>query len=359
MQRVYSPIDLSLFGDGIHHWQMKDGRGRNDQRFRADQVVHIAENLLKFQNRDGGWPANLDWLAMIEVEEIYKIRNNTLGRSTFDNRNTYPQIEYLAQVFRVTGLRRYRDAAARGLDYLLRQQRSTGGWCGKDVDAITFNDDVMAGIMSLLLNIREGATQFEWLDPNLRARLSARLSASLDRAIDATLKCQIEVNGKKTAWCQQHDHLTFKPVGARTYELPSITAQESVGVIRFLMELPNPSAGVVAAVEHAVAWLEAARIEGLRIETVPIAPVVFEGFTAKFDRIEVRDPKARPIWARFYEIDTNRPFLCNRDGKKVYRLSDVHLERRVGYGRYGYWPAELLAVHHPAWKSRMAAKANR
>ncbi len=351
MQRVYQPIDLSLFHDSIKHWQMKDGRDRNDERYRPDQVVHIAENLLKFQNEDGGWPANLDWLAMIDVAEIHKLRNNTLGESTFDNRNVYPQIEYLARVYHVTNLPRYQQAATRGLRYILQEQRATGGWRGRDVDAITFNDDVMVGIMRLLLSIREDAPQFGWLDPELRSRLSQ----ALDQAIDVTLKCQIQVDGKKTAWCQQHDHLTLKPVRARTYELPSITALESTGVVRFLMEVPNPSNDVIAAINSAIVWFEASKIEGLRIDTIPITPVRFETFTAKFDRREVDDRLAPPIWARFYEIETNRPFFCNRDGIKVYHLSEVKLERRAGYAWYGDWPVELLAEHYPTWKSRISS----
>ncbi|TWU12995.1 Pectic acid lyase [Symmachiella macrocystis] len=350
LQGNYEPIDLSLFRDSIHHWQMKDGRGRNDLRYRPEQIVHIAENLLRYQNADGGWPTNLDWLAEIDVEEIRKIRKGSLGRSTFDNRNTYPQIEYLARVFQVTGLPRYRKAAVKGLDYLLREQRPTGGWRGKDVDAITFNDDVMVGVMRLLLKIRNGSPDFAWLDPQLRARLDR----SLEQAIDATLKCQIEVNGRKTAWCQQHDHVTFAPVRARTYELPSITPQESTGVVRFLMELPHPSPEVIEAVESAMAWFEASKIEGLRIKTIPITPVRFENFTAKIDRIEVQDPQAPPIWTRYYEIETNRPFFCNRDGIKVYRLADVKLERRVGYGWYGNWPVHLKTDLYPAWKARIS-----
>ncbi|MEZ6145432.1 MAG: pectate lyase [Planctomycetaceae bacterium] len=236
---TYEPIDFSLFRDSIHHWQMKDGRDRNDARYQPEQVVHIAENLLKFQNEDGGWPANLDWLAIIDVQEIRRLRNNTLGRSTFDNRNIYPQIEYLAKVAQVTGLSRYRQAATRGLEYILQEQRATGGWRGRDVDAITFNDDVMVGIMHLLLDIRQNPPHFDWLEPDFKTRLSQ----ALGQAIEVTLMCQIQVDGRKTAWCQQHDHVTFQPVKARTYELPSITALESARRRSLSHGTPQPDSG--------------------------------------------------------------------------------------------------------------------
>lgn len=348
-ERTYEPIDLSPFSDSIHHWRMKDGRGRDDERYRPDQIVHIAENILAFQNQDGGWPANLDWLAKLTVEEVYGVRGSSLRHSTFDNRNTYPQIDYLARVFSVTGLERYKQAAERGLDYIVREQRQTGGWRGRDVDAITYNDDVMIGIMNLLLAIQEKAPHFRWLDRERRAGLRQ----ALDRATEVTLRCQIRVGAEKTAWCQQHDHETFEPVKARTYELPSITANESVGVVRFLMRLPSPTKEVRDAIDSAVAWLEAAKIEGIRVKTISIEPIRFEGFTAKTDRVVIPDDQAPLVWARFYEVETNRPFFCNRDGTKVYRLSDVHLERRAGYAWYGGWPAELLADEYPAWKKRV------
>ena len=208
----------------------------------------------------------------------------------------------------------------------------------------------MVGIMNLLLAIQEKAPHFRWLARERRASLRQ----ALDKAIDATLKCQIRVGGKKTAWCQQHDHETFEPVKARTYELPSITAQESVGVLRFLMRLSSPTEEMRNAIESGVAWLDGAKIEGIRVKTISIDPVHFEQFTAKIDRIVIPDNQAPPVWARFYEIQTNRPFFCNRDGTKVYRLSDVHLERRAGYAWYGRWPAGLLAETYPAWKKRVS-----
>ena len=67
----------------------------------------------------------------------------------------------------------------------------------------------------------------------------------------------------------------------------------------------------------------------------------------------VRDPEASPVWARFYEVDTNRPFFCNRDGIKVYTLAEVTLERRTGYSWYGDAPAKLLESDYPKWRKRI------
>jgi PelA/Pel-15E family pectate lyase len=347
---AYRAIDVTPFADAVRHWQNKYGRDRNDARYAPEQIVEIGDNLLRYQNPDGGWPKDVDWLAIIEYEEVRRLRGHTLDRSTLDNRNTYGQIEYLAQVYEQTGFERFRAAAQRGLDFILSEQRPTGGWRGADVDAITFNDDVMTGVMGLLRDIRQGAAHFAWLSAESRERVEE----ALRKGIAATLACQIVVDGKKTGWCQQHDHATFAPVKARTYELPAICSAETVSVARFLMELPEPTPEVVAAIEGAVAWLEGVKIGGIRVERIPIEPVRFENHTAKEDVIVVSDPAARPVWARYYEIETNRPFFCNRDGRKVYSLAEVALERRTGYGWYGYWPAALLAEEYPVWKARIA-----
>jgi len=92
----YDPIDVSLFRDSVNHWQMKYGRDRKDARYTSDQIVEIADNLLRYQNPDGGWPKDLDWLAVIDYEEVRKLRGDSLERSSFDNHCTYPQVEYLA-----------------------------------------------------------------------------------------------------------------------------------------------------------------------------------------------------------------------------------------------------------------------
>lgn len=345
---AHDPIDLSGFRDGIHHWQMNHGRDRDDPRLTPEQFVEIADNLLRYQNPDGGWPKDIDWLAIIPKADVEAIAGDRLHRSSLDNRNTCPQIRYLAEVFNRTEEERYRDAALRGLAYVLAEQRPSGGWRGADVDAITYNDDVMLNCMELLHEVGTGVEPFGCVDEAHRAKAAA----AFERALDVTLRCQIVVDGVKTAWCQQHDHETLAPVKARSYELPSITPSESAAIVRFLMSLKNPSADVIAAVDAAVAWCESVKIEGIRIERIEIDPERFKAHTAKFDRIVVEDPDAPPIWVRFYEIDTGRPFFCNRDGVKVYTLAEVALERRTGYGWYGYWPA-TLPEEHARWKARL------
>lgn len=347
--RTYEAIDLAPLRDSMSHWRKRYGRDRNDVMYEPTQIVHIAENLLGLQNEDGGWPKDVDWQIAIHPDTVRAIKGVRSLRSTLDNRSTYTQVAYLAQVYTQTGLGRYRKSVERGLDYIFREQRPSGGWRGWDVDAITYNDDVMLGTMRTMRDIVNGVEHFAWLDDTYRKEAKD----ALDRAIDVTLKCQIVVNGKKTAWCQQHDHETLLPTKARSYELPSICPAESTGIVLFLMEIENPSAEVIDAIDHAMAWFEVAKIEGIRIETVKIDAARFKNHTATTDRVVVKDPHAPPLWARFHEVDTFRPFMCNRDGNKVYSLAEVALERRTGYGWYGGWPRRLIERDYPEWKQRL------
>ncbi|HXR82948.1 MAG TPA: pectate lyase, partial [Hanamia sp.] len=81
--------------------------------------------------------------------------------------------------------------------------------------------------------------------------------------------------------------------------------------------------------------------------------VVYKFHEAKTDKIVVHDSAAPPLWTRYYELKTNRPLFANRDGKKVYNLSDVSRERRTGYAWYGYWPQEIISSEYPAWLKRI------
>jgi PelA/Pel-15E family pectate lyase len=61
------------------------------------------------------------------------------------------------------------------------------------------------------------------------------------------------------------------------------------------------------------------------------------------------------MWARFYEIETNRPIFSGRDGIIRYRYSEIEHERQVGYSWYGSWPLSLLQEEYPVWRDKWVA----
>lgn len=227
---TWKPISIRFY-----RWQFGE-----KNHLGAEQIVQVAENILAAQNKDGGWSKNNDLSTLKKPK--------TSGKSTFDNLSTYTHIMYLVRVRHQTELKRYDESIRSGIQYTLgTQNRMSGGWHGADVDAITFNDDVMANIMTFLHEVSTDDGLYDWLDEAMRSKAKTAYNKSLA----CILACQVRQGAVLTAWGQQHDHRTLKPCWARNYEPPCITACESVGVIRFLMTIDDPSKEVVQSIQAA------------------------------------------------------------------------------------------------------------
>jgi PelA/Pel-15E family pectate lyase len=218
---------------------------------------------------------------------------------------------------------------------------------------ITFNDDAMGGIMVLLKDIDENKPEYSFID----AKLKQKLQAAYDKGLDCIIKTQINDAGKPTAWCQQYDEVSLQPAWARKFEPPSICNGESVELVQLLMSIKKPSAAVIDAVQNAVAWFNASKITGIRVETFAAPEMTTPYRVSKTDRRVVNDSTAPPIWTRYYELKTHRPLFCNRDSKVVYSLAEVDRERRDGYGWYTYGPQKIL-LQYPKWQKQFAPGKN-
>jgi PelA/Pel-15E family pectate lyase len=352
-----APISLDAFSDGIKHWQ--DRHGKDYARHEPHEVTAIADNLLLYQRDNGAWIENRDPARVLsDAEKATLIREKSQASGSFDNRNIYSQIEYLAAAFGRTRRTEYRDAAARGLDYALAQQISgCGGWPHSVPGTtsyhgyITIADEVTSGMLRLLRKISTAAAPFGYLAPAMRARAQA----ALERGDECVLKLQVVQAGKLTGWAGQYDPKTLQPAQGRAFELPSIVSQETVEMLRYLMSIEKPGATQVDAIESGVDWLRRSRLAGVRLEKVALEkPVQYQYHVATFDHRLVGDADAPPLWARFYDLADNSVVLANRDSVRVKDFKDVHPERRSGYAWFGTWPAALLDEEYPAWRARHA-----
>lgn len=320
------------------------------------EAKRVADNLLLYQRASGGWLKNTDMAVVLSEGEKTRLREQKKQNdATIDNSATHTQLRYLARVVAAAGDKRYVEAFNRGLDYLFEAQYANGGWPQFYPNPsgykkhITFNDDAMIGVMRLLRDIAHEKAPYGFVNA-ARRKKAAR---AVEKGIDCILKCQIVHEGKLLAWCAQHDENTFAPAAARSYELISLSGSEGVGVVEFLMEIDNPSPEIVRAVQAAVAWFDGAKVRGIRVTSKP-APGTEDGR----DRVVVQDPDAPPIWGRFHQIETNRPFFCSRDGVIRYNLSEISHERRNGYGWYTDRPARMLTETYPRWQKKWAAGQN-
>jgi PelA/Pel-15E family pectate lyase len=360
-------IDTSGFQSGAHHWR----RIRDDSRviqalpdqpsFAPTQVDEIVANILLFQRDNGGWPKDYDMLAVLTDEQKDAVRATASRTDTsFDNDNVHSQVDYLARAAhrRDLTVRRdaWRDACVQGLDYMLSTQLECGGFpqrvpnSGGYAAHITFNDGVTIGILNVLKDAAGGVPHWSWLDSERRDRAAS----AVERGIECILNCQIRAGDRLTGWCQQHDPQALVATSARTFELASICPQETTEIARFLMRVERPDARTRTAIESAAAWLQSARLSGIRVEKVTAPAVEFERHRANFDVLVLEDTTAPPIWARHYEIGTDRPIFAGRDAVKRYSLAEIERERRTGTPWYGVWPRKLLDEEYPAWRAHIS-----
>jgi PelA/Pel-15E family pectate lyase len=321
----------------------------------STEAVRIADNLVLYQREIGGWDKNIDMALALgpkERAEIEAEKRDAAAHSTIDNEATYTQMRYLARVYTATRLDRFQAGFRRGLEYLLKAQYPNGGWPqfyplrNGYWSHITFNDDAMVGVLETLRDIVRRKPEYAFLGDGERARAGQ----AIERAVECILKTQVVQDGTLTVWCAQHDERTLAPAKARAYELPSLSGSESVGIVEFLMGIEHPSPEVTRAIEGAVAWFRGSRISGIAVKTAPAA-----GTPKGFDTVVTADAAAPPLWARFYELGTNRPIFCGRDSVVKYSMAEIEYERRNGYRWYVDRPARLLDVEYPEWVRRQAA----
>ncbi len=319
-------------------------REKSKDFFRTEEAAIIGDQVLAYQRCTGGWPKNIDMARRHTQTELAAVRSekSRRGDSTIDNDATTMQMTYLARLYAATGEERWRDGFRAGVDYLLSGQYDNGGWPqfwpemrGYQVN-ITFNDDAIVNTLELFREIIDGVEPYggDLVDSGMRERLRK----SFDKGIECILSTQIRVKGKPTVWCQQNDPVSLAPASARAYELPSFCSAESAAIVQLLMELPDPDAKVKEAVHGAMRWFDRYKLTGLRVER-SVSP---DGVR---DTRLVEDASAEPIWARFYDLELNEPYVCDRDGIMRRRLEQIGRERRNGYSWYNSRPAKLYPLY--------------
>jgi len=320
----------------------------DDSWYGSVEARAMADSVIQYQSPQGGWPKSTDLarppLTPEDIPPLGGGRANSL-----DNDATTVPMEFLALVAHATGEKNYINSFNRGLDYLIAAQYPTGGWPqfwplrgDEYYSRITYNDGAMIRVLELLKKIAAGGTPYTFVAPEKRTRAQQ----SVERGIDCILKTQIRQNGTLTGWCAQHHEVTLEPAWARAYEPPSLSGGETVGIVRFLMSIENPGKEIGDAIAGAVAWLKKVEMRGVRLESARRGD-------GRLDCWLVRDPESSGLWARFYELETNRPLYLDRDSVFRYDFSEIGYERRSGYDYHGTRAAFLLESEFPAWKKKV------
>ena len=350
--------------NGVENVELKNiVRNMPDDWYATQEAEMVADSVLAYQFPSGGWAKNQNWhwpeIGMKAYERAsvrQQIQSKSGIGSTFDNSATIQELQFLSKMYKATGKKIYRRAFLKGFEYMLEAQYDNGGWPqyyplkiredgSYDYSVhITFNDDVMTNIMRMMRDIAAGnKAPYDAL--KLRKADLKRAQDAFEKAVDCVLGCQIKRDGKPTVWCQQHHYETLEPVGARIYEFPSFTGcGEIPKVLELLMEIENPSDELKVAIEGAVEWLRNHAIYGYRHET-------YINEWGMSDRRLVPDKNAKPLWARYYDLETERPYFADRDGKRYDNYEDISHERRNGYSWINNNTQKVLDKY-PKWYTK-------
>lgn len=348
-------VGENKFGDTVVLYELQqpltDGKIVKEEKkeFTGDieAAKKQAENLVSWQMDHGGWTKSMDeeysrpWDGQEKRTTQFGPNGEELG--SIDNNATIKEIRFISEVYRETNDEKLKESMLKGIDFLLTMQYETGGWpqvypqrgdSPEDSvyysNYVTFNDNAMINVLQLLDDVINEKYPFDQniVDDSLRNKVEA----SLNKGIDYILKSQIEVDGKLTAWCAQHDPVTYEAQHARVYEHPSISGSESVGIVKFLMSRPNQTPEIQNAILGALQWFDEVKLEGIRYVSGDPNGVYF-----------VEDPGA-VTWYRFYEIGTNEPIFSGRDGVIKRTIHEIEKERRDGYSWAGSYAKQLLEI---------------
>ncbi len=297
-----------------------------------------ADALAVGQLESGGWDYLIDFdqklsAAWYRRSDVGKISAADAAKrknySTFDDDNTQSALRLLLAVAEASkGANEPRDVRIReardyALTKLLAAQRPNGGWPqrwnGVPVDATThpvkaasfpatwsrtYQKEVYYGHYTLNDNTHRDCVM-TLLDAAKRLAKPEYRAAAL-RGGDFLIAAQLPE--PQPAWAQQYNP-QMEPAWARAFEPPSVCSNEGAAAMRLLVELYLESGDkkYLAPLPRAIAW---------------------------YRRSEI----APGVWARMYEIGTNKPIYGDRDGKVHYTVEELSPERQTGYswkGDYG------------------------
>jgi hypothetical protein len=305
-----------------------------DRRY-LDAAKEAADALAWGQLESGGWTYYIDfsprwsqkWYrradkGKLSPKEISGRRNWT----SFDDNTTQNALRFLMALVQTGGSpqderdRRIWDAMEYGLQGLLRAQYPNGAWPqGYDGRRYkpeehpikrawipeewprtpprrrpywiyyTFNDNAISDCILTLLDAYRRFGRSEYLE-------------AAKKGGDFIIMAQLPE--PQPVWAQQYD-FDMKPAWARKFEPPAVCSAESVGVIRTLVELflATGEERYLEPIPAAIGWFQ-------RSQIVP------------------------NLWARFYELGTNRPLYFTKDYRLVYTDDDLptHYSFKGSYG---------------------------
>jgi len=261
-------------------------RATGEREF-LDAAVAAARALVRGQLESGGWDYRIEFNPAERKKWNYRLDPSPGARniSTYDDDNTQAALRLLMAVYKTRPDAETKAALDYGLEALLKSQYPNGGWPQRYPGPpegyyryYTYNDNTIADLVRTMTQA--------WQQFGDKRHLEA-----VRRAGDFMILSQRPE--PQPVWAQQYD-LEMKPAWARKFEPPSVCSGESAGVIRSLIQIYLVTADekYLKPIPAAIAW---------------------------FRRSEIAPGR----WARFYELQTNKPLYFTKKYELVYTDNDL------------------------------------
>jgi hypothetical protein len=296
MQPPGTPTMGHLFLDAYH-------ATGDEYYYRAAEQV--AGALMLAQHPAGGWNYLFDIAGEASQREWY----NTIGRNawrleefqhdwgnaTFDDGGTSQSTQFLLRLYLERRDAKYKAALDRAIRFVLDSQYPVGAWPqrfplknefshhGKPdyTSFLTFNDDVAAGNVELLVLCYQALGHTRLLDP-------------IARGMNAFVVTQQPK--PQAGWALQYTP-DLKPAGARTYEPAALATHATASNIEHLLRFYRLTGDsrFLARIPEALDWLDGVKLPP------DVAAIAGGGRT-------------HPT---FIEVGTNKPLYVHRRGSNV------------------------------------------
>lgn len=299
-------------------WAQICSGNMGDSWYASAEAVSVADTVLAVQKTNGGWMKN-DQLHKLSTTELNALKAARGEHSCLDNYATTQEMRFLARVYRGTKDERYRTAFTKALNMIIAAEFKNGGWGQywpltddrwSYQNYITFNDDLTINALKMMRDVYENKGLFENMTDEATRK---KCRETFDRGVEMIIRCQIDDNGTKAAWCAQHDPNDLLPTEGRPHELPSVSGYESSAILSFLMSIEEPSAELQECITSAIQWLDAHKIPGKAVED-------YTNANGEKDR-RIIDKEGSALWGRFIQIG-------GASGEKIYNKLFKKLQDR-------------------------------
>lgn len=279
-----------------------------------EAAIQVAHALVNGQLACGGWDYVVDHSPEGARNWFYRRHRNAndpalrRGRNTatFDDNTTQHATRFLIAMDQALQGQdgAIHEATMAALELIVQAQHESGGWpqryppSGRGYsDFLTYNDDTIADCADVMMMAAQTYGD-------------VRYAAAVRKCGDFIIRTQLPA--PQSIWAQQYD-LDLKPAWARRFEPPAACAGESLGVMRLLLQI-------------ALFTNEAKYLEPL--------PAAFDWYR--------RSQLPEGLWARFYELKTNRPLYFTKDYRLTYSDADVPTH----YAFKGNWNPRAIEAQY-------------